>query len=334
MKTLIFRSILLCFLLNACTSPKVQIPEFDCPISQSVTEYPDSSFFKEITCMYADGETLDVFDRSRGDVAIWNPQAPGNTFYTVGETGVGPEEVTSPVGFYPKGDSIWILDGGSLYLKAYQKDGFKKAMAVPTSTENRFFMNEHFIYLTGATDSSSYAKTPLDWNDRSNIQEIQLKGHLFSIIENEGRNIYRNSLRHIVEGEKVLYNICNNYPVLEKYDMRTDSLLESIDLTVIPYVDRIVKSIARKKLPEQTTAIFIKDVYWHDNKLYLLCADWEDQYKVNTVIALGDQGMLSPYCIYHLKPEQVYSAIAINNNHIYAANYSKCSIDTYDIISQ
>jgi len=317
-------------LLVACTSPKVQVPEFDCRLSASITEYPDSSFFKDIICMYSDEETLYALDRARGDVAVWNPKAPKTTFYTVGETGQGPEEVVRAVGFYPRKDSIWILDGGSHYLKAYQKDGFKKAMLIPTSTEDRFFIDEHFIYTTGATDSSSYAKTPTNWKDRSAIQEIQLRGHLFPITKNKGENLYRNSLRHVIKGRDVLYTLCNNYPILEKYDLRTDSLLEKIDLTTIPFIGEVVKDIERENLPEKTISIFIRDAYWHNNKLYLLCADWEKGYKVNTIVVLEDTNSLTPYGIYHLQPEQIYTSIAVNNEHIYAANNTWDSIDTYD----
>ena len=306
------------------------IKEHECTLLHSLTEYPDSTFFSEISCLYHHKGKLYAFDQARGDVAVWNGTDSDSTFYTVGTHGEGPEELAYPVTFYPIGDTIAILDGGTLSIKYFDKTGFIRARDVTAYTNDRFFIEDDTVYMTSLTDSTCYAKIPGSWTRRDSLQNIVLCGNMLHITDRKGSNMSRN-VRKMVKGADGLYAVCRSYHVVEKYDLHTNALLESYDLTAIPYIKSVVNYIKNENLPENTEAIFIRDAYWHNGLLYLLCADWNNGYAVNTVVALSDNGGLAPYAMYHLTPERAYNTIAVSDSCLYAADdkNGKNSIDTY-----
>lgn len=315
-------------LYTACT-PRFEIQEVECSLIKSYTEYPDSSFFKDINCLYEEDGTLCVFDQYRGDVAVWD--IAHQSFYTVGKIGGAPHELTRPVGFYPYKDTLYILDGGSVSLKTFVKGRFINSSPVASYSNNRFFVDGDTVFMTAVTDSTSYIKMPKYWRGgEENVEDIMLCGTILPVSENQGINYSRN-LRQLCKGNGCLYSICRSYPVVEKYDLQTNSLLCSYDLSEIPFIEDVLEQIEGQHLSENTEAIFLRDVYWYNSKLYLLCADWEEEYEVNTIISLRDDGILVPDCIYKLPDRQTYCSIAVNDDYIYASNYSQCSIDIFNI---
>ena len=73
--------------------------------------------------------------------------------------------------------------------------------------------------------------------------------------------------------------------------------------------------------------VFLQDVYYANGKLYILYADWENQYSVNHILVLETKGGLTPVYIYKL-PGTIYDSFAVNDNLIYAMNHEKNEIQT------
>lgn len=315
---------------SACTTNQPELQEYDCKLLQSITEYPDSSFFKQPSNLYKEKGKLSVLDITRGDVAIWDSTSIPALFHTVGEIGQGPEEIIAPKSFYFYKDTLYIADLGTLGLKAFYKGRMVRSIPVSWISENRFFIDNGQIYMSDITsDTACYAKIPLETQDRTALQHTQRYGHLLPICEKEDMNRYRNQ-RILVKGNGCLFTVCPSYPVIERYDLRSNKLLESYDLRNIPIVDRVMNNIENENLPSNAMVLFLPDAYWYKDKLYVICTySYKGQNKVNTIIALNTSDKLSPYCLYNLP--NTYSSIAIDNEHIYAAGPNTCSIDTYDI---
>ena len=322
----LFSAIILFTCLYGCTKGQT-IPEIKYQILHSYTEYPDSSFFKEISCMYYEDGKLYTFDKSRGDVGIWGTES--NIFYTVGKIGEGPAEASYPVGFYVQEDTISILDGGSLSLKHHTKNGFIKSTQTQSASDNRFFIDKDTIYMSAISDSSCYAKFNKNW-ERTNINEIKTGGTFFQIVKDRGMNYVRNQ-RHLVKGKDCFYAISSNYPIIEQYDLHSNSLLESYDLSNVEFIHKTLDYIKENTKSEKNVFIFIKDIYWNNDNLYILCANWENGYHVNTILVINDTEAMKP--IHTIKlPDEIYTTIAINNDEIFAGNYTRCSIDMYHIV--
>ena len=160
------------FLLSSCRQ-ETSLDVLQCEVLSSIEQYPDSSYFKEISCMYYQNNRLYLFDKSRGDVAV--NDFSENLFYTIGKIGQGPTEVATPAGFsvLPDGN-VALLDGGSLSLKIYNKSGFVTSYDVPSGSDNRFFTEGNQTYLTLATDTSCYVKASSSWK-RGTIEGLENK---------------------------------------------------------------------------------------------------------------------------------------------------------------
>ena len=311
-------------ILVSCCQQETSLDFVQCEVLSSMEQYPDSSYFKEISCMYYQNNKLYLFDKSRGDVAV--DAFSGNLFYTVGKIGQGPTEVAAPTGFsvLPNGN-VALLDGGNLSLKIYNESGFVTSYDVPSGSDNRFFTEGNKTYLTLATDTSSYVKTSSSWKRGTN-DGLELHGSSLHITDDPGMNIIRNR-RHLVKGEGCLYAIPSSYPVIERYELGSEKLLDTFDLSEIDCIGNIWSSIGRNTSSPKSFYIFLKDVYYADGKLYILYADWENQYSVNHILVLETKGRLTPIYIYKL-PGIIYDSFAVNDNLIYAMNYEKNEIQT------
>lgn len=314
----------------SCSTSSPEIPEFDCQLLRSITEYPDSSFFKSPSQLYKEEGTFYAFDQTRGDVARWDCSTPDTTFQTVGTIGSGPEEVVMPKGYAIYHDTVFIADMGSLSLKAYYGGRFIRSIPSSWVSDHRFFIANGYAYLTDVTtDSACYAKIPLNLRERTDLTHIQRSGHLFALKEKDEFYNRSQNQRMLAKGGNYLYAASMCYPVIEKYDLATDKLTESYDLSAIPIVQEIIDRIQSEHLPSNAVYLYLKDIYWHKEKLYILCTySYKGQNKINVIATLDTASpTMRPYCLYHLPKK--YETIAIDDEHIYAAGPVTCTIDMY-----
>lgn len=323
-RRLIAKTLVLIFCMVALCrcAERPEVPHIRCAVEASFSEYPDSSFFKDISCMYVQGHKLYMFDPTRGDVAV-KGVASDSLFYTIGKIGQGPNEVVSPTGFWVLPDGEVALQDAAGYIKVYDNDDCKRQIETPAANEKRFFMDDGYLYVSAVTDTSCYAKCCESWK-RGSLEGIQLYGNLFELTELPDMNYIRNS-RHLVKGEGCLYAVCPSYQVVEKYDLSSGRLLETCDLSEVDIIAEALKDIQAEPSSPKSFSVFLKDVYWQDHVLYLLCAQWAGGYTVNRILALDCIPSLKPRCVYEL-PGRIYSSFAIDENRIYAMNYETSSV--------
>ena len=323
------RQLLFLFLLaflTGCRDRFVKLPELAYSPLRSFSEFPDSSFFKSISCMDVVDGKLYMFDQTRSDVAVLDLQT--DSFYTVGAHGQGPEELAVPLGFYMQGDTLYVLDGGSLALKGYIRQKFSHALAIRGGSNHRFFVEGDTIYMPLNSDNGPYVKISKSWQ-RGDKERLVHGGHIFHITEDPSMNSVRN-VRHLLKGDGCFYAVCPSYPVVEKYDLHTDALLASYDLSGIDFVKEDLDFIGQMNLGPKSYATSFKDAYSFGNKLFILFSSQRGGFCTDKVIVLEDKGAeLVPTGLVQLASGAIFESICVDEDHLYAMNYDTSSVEIY-----
>lgn len=306
---------------------KVDVPVIELVKNSDFTEYPDSSFFKDITCMSVDDGKLYMFEDSRGDVAMWDKK--NNRFLVLGSLGPGPKEVGRPKTFFAQNGKVSIMDGASRALKIYDEQGGVESVQLPCVSALRFFVEKGTTYVSCAYKETSYVKVPESWKLANREAGLLFCGSFLDISENKGINISRNN-RHLVKGDGCLYAICPSFPLVEKYDLDTNELLSSFDLSAVDIIRKNLEYIASQNHGPTTYSVYLRDVYFCDGKLYILCATWNNKFQVNKLLVLDEE--LSPLGIYKL-PGNMYTSFCVDDKFIYAMNYGRCAVEMFEVPS-
>ncbi|MDE5677449.1 hypothetical protein [Phocaeicola sp.] len=313
--------------LSACQH-KGSLKIIPCEILSAFNEYPDSSFFSNISSMCYQEGYLYLFDTKRGDIAVKGIDK--DSFFTIGQIGQAPFELANPTTFTinEKG-CIAVLDIGSLSLKYFQGKEWISSLPIPSGGESHFFIYQDTTYLTLPTDTTCYIRVPSSW-ERGSIERVDFCGMTHRITELDDMNLLRNR-RHLIKGNQCLYTVCASYPIIEKYDLHTNQLLATIDLSKLDYLDEVCKFVKEGEDSPKSFYVFLRDACFYDGKLYILFADWKDGYTVNKIIVLEDNGTFSPLCIYQL-PGNIYTSFTIGNHCIYAFNHEYSEVQTISLV--
>ena len=315
------------FFLGCRDDREVSVAVIELTKSSDFTEYPDSSFFKDITCMSVNDGKLYMFDATRGDVAMWSKN--DNRFLTFGSIGQGPKEVARPTTFFIQNNEVCILDAGSRALKVYNELGDVKSLQLPSSSEWRFFVEKGTTYMSCPYKGTSYVKVPETWKMTDGEKQLSFCGRFLDISEDKGMNMVRNS-RHLVKGGNCLYVVCPSFHIVEKHDLETDKLLSSFDLSAVDIIRKNLEYIKSQNRGPTTYSIYLRDVYFYNGKLYILCATWDRKYEANKLLVLDEE--LSPLGIYKL-PGVTYNSFCVDDEFIYAMNYGRCAVEMFEVPS-
>lgn len=285
-------------------------------LQDSFTEFPDFSFFKDITCMSVNEGKLYMFDTWRSDVAMWDRR--NDRFLTFGSRGMGTREVADAKTFYVQDGKVAVMGAGS--LKVYDEQGGVETIHIPRHDEWRFFIEKDTVYITAVLEETFYVKFSNRWKRADGEKGLQLCGGFLDITD--GMRQSRNN-RHLLKGDDCLYAVCPSFPVIEKYDLHTNELLMSCDLSGVDYVKDILSYVKDNNSPS-SYHIYFSDAYFYKNRLYILCANWNPKYEVNKILVLDED--MSPMGVYQL-PGIYYSSFCVDDEFIYAANRKDCAVE-------
>ena len=315
------------FFLSCEDRSRDKLEEVNLTLSSDFTEYPDSSFFKDITCMSIEDGKLYMFEDSRGDVAMWEKK--NGRFLTFGSLGPGPKEVGRPKTFFVKDGKVYIMDGASRALKVYDEQGGVGSVQLPCVSALHFFVEKGITYVSCAYKETSYVKIPETWKMANGEEGLSFCGNLLDISEDARMNISRNN-RHLVKGDDCLYAVCPSYHVVEKYDLDTNELLSSFDLSAVDIIKENLEYIKSKNHGPTTYSVYLRDAYFCEGKLYLLCATWNKKFQANKLLVLDKN--LTPLMIYKL-PGDMYTSFCVDDKLIYAMNYGRCAVEMFEVPS-
>lgn len=141
---------------------------FYCQVENKIEEYPDSSFFSNITCMNYDDGKLYVLDNKRGDIVELNDDL--NKMKYVSRHGEAPYETVMPFTFSLLNDTVYVVDFGTRSMKKFYNGQFMGGFTLSNANENRFCLNDSMLFLSATTDTTSFLKITL----RHPSEQVQL----------------------------------------------------------------------------------------------------------------------------------------------------------------
>ena len=141
---------------------------FYCQVENKIEEYPDSSFFSNITCMNYDNGKLYVLDNKRGDIVELNDDL--NKMKYVSRHGEAPYETVMPFTFSLLNDTVYVVDFGTRSMKKFYNGQFMGGFTLSNANENRFCLNDSMLFLSATTDTTSFLKITL----RHPSEQVQL----------------------------------------------------------------------------------------------------------------------------------------------------------------
>ncbi|MDR3235290.1 MAG: hypothetical protein LBT48_00985 [Prevotellaceae bacterium] len=314
---------IICMLFaTTCDESKYEnLEEYFCHIDAEIDMFADTSFFSEITCMQYYQGSLYALDAGRRDVAVFPEDYAAVSF--AGQPGQGPQDLTSPNVFYVSNDTISVLDDG-IGLKQFYRNKFVNLLKAKLSSNCRFTCVSNKYYIPAFNENYLFAVL----KNNGSENDVVYGGHTVKF-NSVKETIFRN-LRKLLSDSLYLYAVSDNIPNIEKYDLTTYELIETLDLSDVPIIKKYLRHIASESLPPDTYIKFMGDAYLSDNFLYVLCASPSPDYKTNTILKIGLYPEMKPVAMIYL-PDKIYSAFCVSPKYIHAFNSRKATIERFEI---
>lgn len=106
---------ILCF--SSCNNKEKNRNLMYCQSEIKIEEYPDSSFFSNITCMTYYKNKIYVLDKKRGDIVALSDNLKEMEY--VSKHGEAPYETTWPFTFNVLNDTVYVVDFGTKSMKKF-----------------------------------------------------------------------------------------------------------------------------------------------------------------------------------------------------------------------
>lgn len=301
------------------------LKELSCQKIQSITEYPDSTFFSDIYHMECSGEKLYLLDDKRGDL-VWISQDFQKMGYVAEHSPVG---LVMPISFTLKEDTAYIYDIGSIHsLKIYADGKLLNNIAIEGGNEHRFAVSDDALFFPIPTDSTCYLKIMVQ-----NTKERYRAGKVVKEATSH-RTIMLNE-KHIFYYNGNLFTVPRNYPYIDKYDANMDQWVGSFDLSSISIIKKSLDYANSLPFDPNSFYNYIIDAYLSEGYLYILCASSNvdrNKYKVNTILKLDVRGDEIYPIGYYVLPKRFYSSICVSDRYLFAvSSVSDCSIEKYEL---
>lgn len=313
-------ALLFLFMLFSCREEK-KIQEFYCRVNASIKEFPDSSFFSNVADIIYEEGSIYALDAGRRDIAVFDENF-GN-FRIIGTPGAGPEELANPHKFYVFQDTVYVLDYGDSHIKFFGCGAFAGSIKLNGCNNTRFFCRNNNFYFSCTTDSSSIMSHP-----KYSTDEGTYFGNLIRYDVTQTTQI-RND-RHLLPAGNSFFAVLDNYPVIEEYDMKSEELISTIDLSEVPIIKENLSNIEKQTMAPNQYYKYIDDAYVRDNMLYVLCANvGGENYRVNTIIKISLEKK-EVVCTYKL-PGELYKVFCVTPYYIFAFEKHNCRIERFKL---
>lgn len=301
----------------------VELVTLNYNLVERLTEFPDSSFFSEIThAEYHDGRIY-LMDKKRGDLLALSEDfkqmeciAPHSEV-----------DLVMPISFTIYQDTAYICDEGSVNtLKVYTKGKQLASLPSVRFNEKRMAADCSNLYVSLPTDSSCYLKMDKHAWQLTQAGKVEKE-------ENAKRTRMMND-KHMFLNDGILYAVSECYPYIDSYRAETGEWLKRIDLSDIPVIQSNLSFIEGQPVKPNSYYILIDEGYLHNNALYLLCPTLGDNatYRNNTLLKVDiSGGDMKPVGIYEL-PGRYYGAICVSDKYLYAVYIDQdCAIEKYEV---
>jgi hypothetical protein len=232
-----------------------------------------------------------ALDVGRRDVAVFPEDYATVSF--AGQPGQGPPDLNSPYVFYVCNDTISVLDD-RIGIKQFYRNKFVNLLRAELLSQSRFTCVANKYYISAFNENYLFAV--LKNNGSGN--DIVYGGHTVKF-NSVGETIFRNQ-RKLLSDSLYLYAVSDNIPNIEKYDLTTYELIETLDISEVQIIKKNLRLIASESPSPNTYTVFMDDAYISDNFLYLLCVSLSPDYKKNTILKIGLYPEMKPVAIIYL----------------------------------
>lgn len=328
MSNIIFRKgILYLYLIIISYSCKTTSTEayelINCTIEYRVDTLPDSTFMSDVIKLQAIENDIYFIERSSNQLIKLDKGFNNNK--RIGRWGVGPQELTDPVNFFIFNGLYYIIDIGSGSIKYFSpQNKFIGSEKVNSFSEQRVLVYDNHLYMAFFDRISKKCYTRIGIGNNKNDWTAESFGESFEF-ENSLQNIIRNKRDLLVNGD-FFYSISDNQPIIEKYNTRDKSKLESFDYSFIPLIKDNLKIIDAKPVNPNSYTAFVRDSYIYNDAIYLLISQQGDKFTANKILHFNIDLAFELKSIYHL-PGDVYSTFCVDDNSFYAFNSETASIE-------
>lgn len=308
-KTLFFAIIIL--YLASCQHPNKVDKEIFCQAESQIEEYPDSSFFSDITCMLHDGKRIYVLDKKRGDIVSLSDDL--KTMEYISHHGEAPYETTWPLTFNVLNDTVYVVDFGTKSMKKFHQGTFCGSFLLSNANENRFSLNDSSIFLSATTDSTSFLII-----DRNHPEKQIPKGK--TIPENTPFKTIISNKKHILYAKGIgIFSISDCYPYIDQYTI-DGKYIQTFDISSAPVIKDAMREADKLSAKEKSVYTYIHDAYLANDCIYTLCSsrDSHNNYKINTLLKFSIYDNMKLTATYIL-PHDIYSSFCISGSYLFAS---------------
>ncbi len=307
----ILLSIIVILCLSSCRNNKEGAGLTYCQLECQIMEYPDSSFFSDITCMTYSNNKIYVLDKKRGDIVALSDNLKKMEY--ISRHGEAPYETVNPFTFNVLNDTVYVIDSGTKSMKKFYRKSFVGSFLLSNANANRFSLNDSLIFLSANTDSTSFLVIDIDHPNKQIPmgQVIHAKTPFKTIISNRKHILY--------DKERGIFSISDCYPYIEQYDVYGKHI-KTFDLSSIPIIEKAVNTAKKFSDQEKSVYIYIRDAYLANEHIYILCSSWDSQgdYKVNSILELSINDGMKHVSTYIL-PHDIYSSFCISDSYLFAS---------------
>ena len=279
---------------------------FYCQVENKIEEYPDSSFFSNITCMNYDDGKLYVLDNKRGDIVELNDDL--NKMKYVSRHGEAPYETVMPFAFSLLNDTVYVVDFGTRSMKKFYNGQFMGGFTLSNANENRFCLNDSMLFLSATTDTTSFLKITL----RHPSEQVQL-GKVVKE-KTKTRTIMLNKRHLLYNKDGYIYSISGNYPYIEQYN-HNGEYIKTFDISSIPIIKKSMEYAESLPYQDNSFYSYIMDAYLINDIIYLLCSSrtTQGEYRVNTILKLSISDKMFVLIYFHM----IITLLFVLRIHVY-----------------
>ena len=302
--------ILILFISLVCCHTPDTIPFRQLDVVDSVSSFPDSSFFSDLRQLQCVGDNFYALDVDRRQVIALDSSFKKMAVYGLG--GRGPGELLMPYSFFASSDTVFILDFADQTVKSYSRDGYvgqRKVTGCQLSDE-RFFVEDTLMFLPIKSESALFVRlsphTSQAMGDPASFPSMR-------------KTITMNRAGILPYKDKVVV-VPGSLPYVQVYG-RDGHLYAQIDLSVVDFFQENVDEVLgrSKNAPDNASFVLNADAVVSGEKLYLLCPRFLPSYRVDRILVID----LEAYSVEEVLclPDAVYNSIAVHEGALYAYNY-------------
>lgn len=290
---------------------------------RALSEFQDSSFMSgSVMCMDVKQDSILLTDYYMGQMIFLDSNL--NLINRVGESGIAPNEFVRAESFCVNDNNIYIINDGGNHIKVFNENKFIDNIDFPKdislTTWTRFFYYNNSIF--HSVISRNVPAISFDINGVA-------KDKVCDFTKHDTYSLPLHSARHLIKGNNSFFVIGQVLPIFEEYDMQCKRI-NSFDLTSVESISEVVQVYKNSQQYPDKYFVMIQDVYFSNNKVFLLIGSNKDNYVCNRIIVLSVENVIKQIAEFELEGK-VYLSFCVNNKRLFAFNALKAQLEEYEL---